>query len=59
MPWILIVAIGGWVGVSEVRFAEMTEAQCRAALAELSPLHFRIGAVCVGPGGEALKWGEG
>lgn len=58
MPWILIVAVGGWVGLSDVRLVALTERQCRTALAELEPLKPRIGTVCVGPDGEAAQWGE-
>lgn len=54
--WFLIIAIGsGWGSVSDVRFAQMTGPQCRAALESLKPLIGSIGAVCVGPDGERVE----
>ena len=57
MTWILIVVIGGWGTVSDVRFERMTEAQCRAALEALEPLRSAIGAACVGPDGQKAIMG--
>lgn len=50
--WILLIAIGGFNGVSDVKHVEMTGEQCRQAVVQMKPLSRAIGAVCVGPNGE-------
>lgn len=58
MTWILIIAVGGWGRISEVRFERMPEAQCRAALEALSPIRTAVGTACVGPDGQIVDWDE-
>jgi hypothetical protein len=55
MEWILIVAVGGFTGVSDVLFERMPAAQCRAAVDALTPIKSAVGAVCIGPNGETYE----
>ncbi|MBZ9943495.1 hypothetical protein LB533_20625 [Mesorhizobium sp. BR1-1-13] len=54
--WFLIIAIGGFAGVSDVKTIGMTQAQCREAVTQLLPLRSALGAVCVGPNGEKFTF---
>jgi len=56
--WILIIAIGGVVSMSDVKTVPMTEQQCRAAVQELYPLRKAIGAACVGPEGQTFNFSD-
>lgn len=54
--WVLLIAIGGFTGVSDVKHAEMTKDQCIASLTELSPLYLTgVDGVCVGPNGQVVR----
>ena len=54
--WILIIAIGGFSGVSDVKTVQMTQEQCRQAVVQMLPLRSALGAVCVGPNGEKFTF---
>lgn len=56
--WVLIIAIGGIVNVSDVQLhPDLTEAQCKAAVVSLAPIQ-AVGAACIGPGGEVFDTDE-
>lgn len=54
--WILIIAIGGVVSMSDIKTVPMTEMQCRAAVEQLYPLSKTIAAACVGPEGQTFSF---
>ena len=56
--WILIIIIGGFTGIADVKPIQMTEAQCRQAVIQLKPYARAIGAGCFGPEGQKFTFDD-
>ena len=53
----MMVTINGFTGMAEkIETFSMTEAQCKQAIVQLYPLRKGIGAVCLGPEGQAFTF---
>lgn len=58
MTWLLIVTLGGFTGVSDMKQTFVTEMQCKAAVRKLYPLRRAAQALCVGPLGETFTFDD-
>lgn len=53
MTWILVIVIGGWATISDVKTIPMTEQQCKAAVREMAKTT-GLGVGCFGPDGQKI-----
>ncbi|OBQ68940.1 hypothetical protein EFV37_29320 [Mesorhizobium loti] len=56
--WALIIVIGGFTGISDVKQTQMTEAQCKRTVIELKLYKDHIGAGCFGPEGQKFTFDD-
>lgn len=56
--WILIIFIGGFNGVSDVKHVPMTGDQCREAVRKMITFKGQVSAACFGPSGESFTFDD-
>lgn len=57
--WVLVVVIGGFTSLADVKTVAMTERQCKAAVEELRPIKRNgLEVTCVGPNGEKYNFSD-